>query len=311
MSGTDTAEGLHRLEVELSKIEESERQRLASGVILCIPALNKEKPLKEIVPAVVPLFKKVIVCDDGSIDATASAARKAGAFVMSHDEQLGKTKTVADLMEAASQDNPEVVVIMELEGKNDPSSIPELIAPLLKNEADIATAVRETEKMRASSGEFVALNAKALEVRAREDFFNYVSEGKVEELAAAANLRFRIVALKPRMYSPSPLDERTRGGIRGWWSHTMKVALIQRPFFYVGLPGIELTAAGLGLVILSLYLNRVNGSLDVPLGVIGAVALFLGVSMLIAYALIFMLKNLYEEWSSSEPSAPSPSGTPA
>jgi glycosyltransferase involved in cell wall biosynthesis len=306
LSEQDSAEALHRLEEEIARMEASERQRSMNGVILCIPALNKERQVREVVPSVVPHFRKVIVCDDGSIDETASVARKAGAFVMRHDERLGKSKTLSDLLEAAAQDNPEVVVIMELEGRNDPSSIPELLAPLLRNEADIATVVRETEKLRAKGGEFVALNAKALSARVRDDFFSSVSEGEVERLASVANLRFRIVTPRPRVYAPaSPDGKPAAPGLKGRWARAQQVALVQRPSLYIGLTGIELSAAGLGLIILALFRNQANGSLDIPLVVIGGVALFLGVSMLIAYALIYTLQSLFRERGmSGTPPAP-------
>jgi len=296
MSGSDSPEEIQRLEKEISRIEEAERRRAVSGVILCIPSFNKEEEMKEILPMVLPRFRKVIVCDDGSLDDTASVARKEGAFVMRHDERLGKTKTLSDLMETALQENPEVVVIMEPEGKNDPSSIPELIAPLLRNEADIATVVRETEKLRASSGEFVALNAKAMDARVNEGFYSSIGAGDVQGVAESYNLRFKIVTPRPKLYSPPPAKpEEREHGMRGRFGRAQEAALIRRPFIYVGLTGIELTAAGIGLIILTLYRNNVNGSLDINLAIISAVVLFLGVATLIAYALIFTLQSLFRE----------------
>ena len=57
--------------------------------IACIPAYNEEVKIKNVIKKALPYVDKVIVCDDGSSDNTATLAKKAGAIVLSHKTNLG------------------------------------------------------------------------------------------------------------------------------------------------------------------------------------------------------------------------------
>jgi glucosyl-3-phosphoglycerate synthase len=106
---------------------------------VCIPALNEEKRIADVVAYALadPATAEVVVIDDSSIDATADLARAAGARVQT-STMLGKGASMFDGAQAASE---ELVVYLDgdLAGLR-PGIISDLCRPLLSNEADFVKA---------------------------------------------------------------------------------------------------------------------------------------------------------------------------
>lgn len=63
-------------------------------VIACIPAYNEEKHIADIVARTRPYVDMVFVIDDGSEDATALLAERAGAIIFKHEKNRGKGAAV-------------------------------------------------------------------------------------------------------------------------------------------------------------------------------------------------------------------------
>lgn len=95
--------------------------------------------------------QKVIVCDDGSTDATYKMAIEAGAEVIRHKRNRGYGAALQSLFEKALSLPAGVYVTVDADGQHESACIPALAEPILKNEADMVIGSR----FLADNGSFV------------------------------------------------------------------------------------------------------------------------------------------------------------
>jgi glycosyltransferase involved in cell wall biosynthesis len=88
-----------------------------------IPCLNEAATIEHLTREVRHTLPTVIVVDDGSTDATASLAAKAGASVIRHEYPLGKGAALTDGVERAHQLGFTWVLMMDGDGQHAPSEI--------------------------------------------------------------------------------------------------------------------------------------------------------------------------------------------
>lgn len=111
-------------------------------VLVAIPALNEEAALGavlESLAAVHPLAD-VVVVDDGSRDATARIARRAGARVLSHAINLGVGAAMGTAFKFAVREGYQAVIQFDGDGQHRPEHLGELIAAL--DQADVVVGSR-------------------------------------------------------------------------------------------------------------------------------------------------------------------------
>lgn len=82
------------------------------------------------------------MCDDGSADDTHEVAAKAGATVIRHAQNRGYGGAIKTLFQAAKERDPDVMITIDADGQHDPSQIPNIIEPILKDHADIIIGSR-------------------------------------------------------------------------------------------------------------------------------------------------------------------------
>jgi glycosyltransferase involved in cell wall biosynthesis len=107
-------------------------------VTVAIPARNEAGGIAEVVRSVKPYADEILVIDGRSADGTADLARQAGARVLS-DNGRGKGAAVKQAIAEATGD---IVVFIDADGSHTPETIPLLLAPILKNEADLVIGSR-------------------------------------------------------------------------------------------------------------------------------------------------------------------------
>ena len=118
-----------------------------SSLLVIIPALNEEETVGQVVADVrrcagrldtLGLDLSVCVIDDGSTDRTAAAARAAGAdHVLVHKLNRGLGSAVRSGLLYGRDSGAGIVVKLDADGQHAPEDIPDLIAPLLADRADI------------------------------------------------------------------------------------------------------------------------------------------------------------------------------
>jgi len=110
--------------------------------VACIPAFNEERTIGKVVVRAQDYVDQVIVCDDGSKDMTADIAEKLGARVIKHQQNMGKGGAFRSLFSAVRDMSADVMVTLDGDDQHEPSEIPQLVAPLIRGEADIVIGAR-------------------------------------------------------------------------------------------------------------------------------------------------------------------------
>lgn len=113
-----------------------------SKIIAAIPAYNEARHIEEIVSKTLRYVSQVIVVDDGSEDGTGERARGAGATVIKHVGNQGKGVAVNTAFKTARELNPWAMVLLDADGQHRTEEIPQLLNPVLINQADMVVGSR-------------------------------------------------------------------------------------------------------------------------------------------------------------------------
>lgn len=111
-----------------------------------IPALNAEQTIAKIIIHTMKWVDQVVVVDDGSVDDTSLIASKLGAVVIKHKRNLGKGAALRHLFKYVKTANG-ILVTLDADGQHNPDDIPNLLKPILKDDADIVIASRLPENV--------------------------------------------------------------------------------------------------------------------------------------------------------------------
>ncbi|HSI32485.1 MAG: glycosyltransferase family 2 protein [Phycisphaerae bacterium] len=116
-------------------------------LVVTIPALNEEKTIYQVVKGVprnIPGITEVevLVLNDGSTDATAEEARRAGAIVVNLPGKQGLGHVFKTGLERAMRRGADVICNIDGDGQFNPGDIPTLIKPILEDKTDFVTCTR-------------------------------------------------------------------------------------------------------------------------------------------------------------------------
>jgi len=116
-------------------------------LLVAIPALDEQSSIGQVIEAIPQAIPgvseiEVLVVDDGSRDATASIAEQAGARVLKHDRNRGVGAAFHTALAFAIEHGFDLLATIDADGQFDPANLPSLVAPVLDDEADFATASR-------------------------------------------------------------------------------------------------------------------------------------------------------------------------
>ena len=289
-------------------------------IVAGIPAYNEEKTIAKVIVLTKRYVDKVIVCDDGSDDLTGEIAKELGAIVIRHENNMGVGAATADIFDKARELGAGILVTLDADGQHDPRDIPRLIEPILKGEADIVIGSRflseekEVPKLRefgvkvftkmtqviskynltdAQSG-FRAFNKRALyTVYPTEKGFGVITEILIK--AARSNLRVKEV---PTTIRYKGLETSTKGIL----SHGMEVALsilkvasIEHPLKYYGIPGAIIFLASLILWFKQLQIftqtRQVVVQITLPAIALTLIGLILLTTAIILYTIVTAIKE--------------------
>jgi glycosyltransferase involved in cell wall biosynthesis len=110
-------------------------------VWIVMPAYNEERSIGEVLDALHREgWQDIIVVNDGSHDRTAEIARAKGAFVVSHERNLGLGAALRTGLARARELGADYAVTFDADGQHDPKAIRRMIEAL--KDADFVVGVR-------------------------------------------------------------------------------------------------------------------------------------------------------------------------
>jgi glycosyltransferase involved in cell wall biosynthesis len=111
-------------------------------VAAVIPAYLEEKHIADVVTRTLRQLANVVVVDDGSSDATADAARNAGADVIVHEQNLGKGESIKSGFRYWLEHGATYVVILDGDGQHLPEEIARFLAAASSTRAELLIGTR-------------------------------------------------------------------------------------------------------------------------------------------------------------------------
>ena len=116
-------------------------------IIVVVPAYNEDGKISDAIGSLGELREElrqkeldvhIYVVNDGSTDSTARLAKEAGADrILTHKINQGLGAAVRTGLMAASRDGADIAVKFDADLQHDPADIPDLISPIISDEADI------------------------------------------------------------------------------------------------------------------------------------------------------------------------------
>jgi glycosyltransferase involved in cell wall biosynthesis len=114
-------------------------------VAAVIPAYFEEKHVADVVRRTLAQLDKVLVVDDGSADATASAARNAGAEVIVHPQNLGKGESIKAGLRHWLDRNLVYAVVLDGDGQHLPEEIVRFLEAASSTRAELLLGTRMSD----------------------------------------------------------------------------------------------------------------------------------------------------------------------
>ena len=121
---------------------EREATGASKRVTVAIPAYNEERFIGSVVIQALRHSPDVVVIDDGSSDGTAYIAEKAGAKVLRHGQNKGKSEAVNTALAWARRNGSDALVFIDGDGQHRADEIDQVLGPVLRGEADMVVGSR-------------------------------------------------------------------------------------------------------------------------------------------------------------------------
>ncbi len=205
-------------------------RRPDDDLLLVVPAYNEEEAITGVIHELREVYPRapIVVVDDGSTDATASVARKAGAEVIELPHHLGLGGAVQTAYRFAFEHDFQSVVRVDGDGQHPAKEIPKLLELMREGDYDMVTGSRFLEpndyriqtarriggmlfslilqpilgtRITDPTSGFIAVNRRALEVFSRSFPLEYP---EIEALV--------VLKRKQLTFAEAPVNMRPRAG---------------------------------------------------------------------------------------------------
>lgn len=296
----------------------SKRRPADNRTLVLIPCFNEEATIGSIVLKARRYVDTVLVVDDGSSDSTADIAKDAGAVVLSHKENKGKSAVIKTGFKYAIANGYEFVVTMDGDGQHNPDEIPSILAEIQNNGHDVVLGMRAgagTEMpgwrkigkrvldyttsfgnggyVTDSQCGFRAFNKKAVQglvTRLNGDAFCLESESLIK----AHDLGLKIGNTRV-MCKYDGLDTSTKNPASHGFSvlnYVIWLVAERRPLLFIGLPGFALVVLGLFMGILTLQTYNQTHVFLISYAILVSILLIVGFLAMFMGLVLNVLPNI-------------------
>ena len=107
-------------------------------VSIIIPAYNEERRIGQVIKSVQQFADEIIVIDDGSYDKTVAVAQAYGAQVI----QQSHSGYIEAIKRGFRESTQAIIVTIDADGEHPAHYIPQLIGPIINDEADLVLGAR-------------------------------------------------------------------------------------------------------------------------------------------------------------------------
>jgi len=284
-------------------------------IVALIPAYNEEKNIATILLETEKYVDKIVVCDDGSTDHTAQIAERLGAEVIRHSTNKGYGAAIISLLKRALDMGADIAVTLDADGQHDPRFIPNLVKPILRNEADIVIGSRFLEKSEIPKYRKVGIKAitkltnlatklritdsqsgyRAYSKRALQEIAPELSEHgmgiSLQILTLVSEKKLSVkevpITIKYDVEKPSTKNPITHGV--ELISTIIREITERHPLVYFGIPGAILLFIGLFMGAYLLWIFNTNRYFSMPIAIITLGALLMGLLLIITALIIHVV----------------------
>ena len=285
-----------------------------------IPAFNEEKNIAAIIVKLKKIADNVIVCNDGSTDATGIIAEELGAIVINHTKNQGYGAGIRSIFLKSKEIESDVLVTLDSDGQHDVDDIKKLIEPIENKKCDLVIGSRFLEdnvknvpnyrkiginiitkvtnttlknKLTDSQSGYRAYNKKVISEITPSELGMGVS---TEILIKASNKEFVIgevpitVSYEGNTSTHNPVSHGT-----SVLFSTLKFTSIEHPLKFYGIPAAIFLIVGITFVVWSIQIFSEGGRLVTNITLIGATMTILGVILSVAAILLYSLVSVVRE----------------
>lgn len=303
------------------KVEPNTDGRNDDTIVVGIPAYNEAITIGSVVLQARRYADEIVVVDDGSSDDTVAIAEAAGATVLQHDENRGKGRAIRTLLGHVQNIDRDAVVLLDGDGQHFPTDIPDVVAPVLRGESDIAIGSRYLTEGGTDTPLYRRFGQRILDILTFSSAGANLSDTQSgfralsPEAVAKLNIRTDGMGVESEMIASAvenelsvvevPIDVRY-GEVDGQTHHPIRHGLTvatfilqlirdRRPLLFFGLPALFLLAiGGIGLTH-SAYLYQTTGALHQWRVLLGGFVVLLGTLSLFCGLVLSQIRNMIDD----------------
>ncbi len=289
------------------------------NIAIGIPAYNEEKNIASIIVKLKKIANTIIICDDGSTDATAEIAKELGAIVISHSKNQGYGAAIKTIFLEAKNEQVDVLITFDADGQHQIKDISKVLEPINLGNADVVigsrflddktkiptyrkigikvitqlTNITTGSNITDSQSGFRAYNKLALEkIIPTESGMGISTEILIK--AQENKLRITEVPIKISYEGNTSTHNPISHGTSVIFS-TLKYVAIERPLTFYGIPGIIFLSIGIsfGLWTIQIFVNE--GEVITNIALMGIGGVMLGTVMIISATILYSIISIVRE----------------
>ena len=289
------------------------------NIVVGIPAYNEEKNIASIIVKLKKIANTIIICDDGSTDATAEIAKELGAIVISHSKNQGYGAAIKTIFLEAKNEQVDVLITFDADGQHQIKDISKVLEPINLGNADVVigsrflddktkiptyrkigvklitqlTNITTGSNITDSQSGFRAYSKLALEKIIPTESGMGIS---TEILIKAQEKKLRITEVPIKILYEG--DTSTHNPISHGSSvifSTLKYVAIERPLVFYGIPGIVFLSLGIFFGLWAIQVFAEEGKIITNIGMIGIGGVILGTILMIAATILHSMASIVRE----------------